>query len=747
VAIGEIMRKLLFFLILIFASIGYAAAWEETFEGHWYDEPYIINGDAAITSFEHGKAIRVVSNSYNGVSIYQEYPKYLRAVVNTSSGYLRLAMQDNQSRYVYYVDNIIISNNSVDHTVEFIESADTSSISVYVDGVYKTNSARAYTSGITKVSLSVSSTSGIYLDDISTTPYCVAENGYYDSADTLAYFTTTIPYNEDYPYYVQLSTDTGASISQWNLTKTRETFSFNPITACSQDGIYYLDIYSQTDGKFFYTKPLVFFSNGVYPNIFFIAETDTAAEIRDESNNGGVLTSGESVYLYPSTKANGYYNITCKFSESAYSREVDYTKVYNTTTLAGSIFYFSGLQGNTYNISVNNNLLAHSSGVDTWSYTADWKGNSKYTIKFEPDYSVPGIWGYVKSSVTQNGLQSASVTLSNNTFSTTIRTDINGMYYYADGITAGESYNIQVSKTGYDKPAASSFTAQSGLTTRKDVILDPSTTSYPSSGSGIYYAPHDVGFTVLEYWYSGAGLAGVTYTIYNGTEQIKTGSTDTKGMFTGSDMTGGTNYTIILTHNGTTYTEYVEPSQTEYTFVLNKEGILNKYANSWLNLTFTQNTNNVTIDYAANKTINGASLTAKAANGTIIYSQTLNSTTGNFTFVTGGEGDYTLNFHIQATDGDTASQSWGLSYPDKIPLFPDSYPTWLKNVLFSGIVMVFLLAFGKSKNDIACGAVAILTSMGYMFEWFTGSFYFVVLVWIIALGAVFLHYKRTGGIG
>lgn len=511
-------------------------------------------------------------------------------------------------------------------------------------------------------------------------------------------------------------------------------------------GLYVLELTRGSDiltDQYFYFYQLS--SPHGLPDILFLGESDVNTEIRDENNNGGELsTGGGSVYLFPDTQADGTYNFTYEILETPYAIKTELTTVYNNTALNSTTINYSGLSTQNYKVSIDGAETSSTNGADTYSYTfTDWSTETNHIISFAPDYTLAGVWGEVKNSETQEGIKSATVSVSGENFSKTLYTDDNGLFYLTKGLEAGKTYTISVSKTGYSTPPSQTAITVEGSTTRQDFYMDKLSTT----GSGLYYAPHDVGFTVLEYWYSGAGLTGVTYAIYNGTESIKTGSTDSKGMFTGSDMSGGTNYTIILTHNGTTYTEYVEPSLTEYTFVLNKEGILHQYANSWLNLTYTENSQNVTIAYSSNKTITGASLTAIAGNGTTVYTQTLSTTTGSFTFETGGEGDYTLNFHIQTTDGETASQSWGLSYPDKIPLFPDSYPAWLKNVLFSGIVMVFLLAFGKSKNDIACGAVAIITSMGYMFEWFTGSFYFVVLVWIIALGAVFLHYKRTGGIG
>lgn len=542
-----------------------------------------------------------------------------------------------------------------------------------------------------------------------------------------------------------LTADNAGLISSQTLTSQSGNDAFSRSLAGNNYGIYMIELSRDDDvlrDTYFYYYQTAYPQS--LPEVLFKGDSSVITDIRDEDNNGGEVQSGESVYLYPDINANGEYTFSYSISETPYAISTGLSTVYNTTAINALTLNYNGLSSQNYNVNIDGAVSGQTNGADTYSHTFSGTGiTTNHIISFSPDYSKAGVWGEVKNSETQTGIKSATVSVSGENFSKTIYTDENGLYYLTKGMEAGKTYSITVSKTGYTTPPSQTAVTTDGSTTRQDFYMDKTSTD----GSGLYYAPHDVGFTVLEYWYSGAGLTGVNYAIYNGTESLKTGSTDSKGMFTGSDMKGGTNYTITLTYNGKTYTEYVEPSLTEYVFVLNKEGILHQYVNSWLSLNYTENSQNVTIAYESNKTLSGASLTVIAGNGTTVYTQTLSTATGSFTFETGGEGDYTLNFHIEATDGSTASQSWGLSYPDGIPLFPDSYPAWLKNVLFSGIVMVFLLAFGKSKNDVACGAVAILTSMGYMFGWFTGSFYFVAIVWLIAIGAAFLHYKRTGGIG
>lgn len=379
----------------------------------------------------------------------------------------------------------------------------------------------------------------------------------------------------------------------------------------------------------------------------------------------------------------------------------------------------------------------------SWNYTiTDWTDLTTHIFSFSPDLTKPGVYGYIKDTATQTPIKSATVTISNNSSTQYVYTDSTGLYYLTEGMALGETYSVTAAKTGYTQSASFNAKTVAGATTRKDLFMDSL-----SSGSGIYYAAHDVTFTVLEYWYSAVGLPGVSYSVYdNSSELLKSGTTGSKGTFSVKDMDQGVKYTIVLTYNGNTYTEYIEPGLTEYNLVLNKEGIVHEYYNNWLTLSYVETPGNVSVLFNSNKTITAASLTVTASNGTIVQADTLNSTSGTFSF-NFTDGDYILQFNIEASDGSAASQIWAISYPSQVTLFPASYPAWLKNVLFVAIITIFLLAFGKSKNDIACGSVAVLTSLGYYFEWLTCSFNFVVLIWIIALGAIFLHYKRTGAVG
>jgi len=785
------MKKILFFsLLLLFLFPLNVSAFEDTVErypngvitNYWtlysdtgsnpevisfpYTTSHVINVYTIPTAWGgHYSTITTKDAVYNGTLIFT-IKKFNVTSLQTTGGHgsIALTISNATSGYSASSNIIEITTTSANTTVEnaVIELYTLSNqLYLYKNGELIANMGSAPTSAC-KITITVSASGTTspynevsayaYIDDINTLSSTIGTPEIWNELATDITYSWNIQAFQSYPsstYKItlySLSAENGGTVAEYPLT----TQSGNGIiprasTIDENFGIYLLELTRDSDilaDQYFYYGQSA--SPVGLPDALFKATSDVAMNIHDADGNGGDIAGGGSVYLYPEDLSNA--PITYTLSENPAGFTATLQCVYGSSLVDSINFQFRSLS-NDYIVTVDGAAPEGSAQVSnsSWDYEISaWDPENSHTFTFSPDLTKPGIYGYIKDASTAYPVARATVAVFDGTNTQYLYTDSTGLYYLSNNISAGQEFTISSTKTGYEASEKYTVTALANETTRQDIYL---TSTASISGEGVYYAPHDVTFEIREKWYSATGLQGVQYTVLNGTTTLKTGRTDSKGMFAVEKMSPGTNYTITLQYNGTTYTRYVEPGLTEYLYVLNPEGVLHQYANSWLTLSYTENANNVTVAYDSNKTLAGASLTAIAGNGTTVYTQTLSSQTGSFTFETGGEGDYTLNFHIEATDGSTATQSWGLSYPPNVPLFPDSYPPWLKNILFSGIVMVFLLSFGKSKNDIACGAVAILTSMGYIFEWFTGSFYFVVLVWMIAIGSMFLHYKRTGGLG
>jgi len=768
----KIIFSLLLFILLLPASASAFTDDMERYDSSYTEKWYYMGGTVATANDPNGIQGNTVLYGQSGLgsgttnmfmtkeNISCEYFSwiYVKGTANTDSGFqFNIVNPSTNATSLYFRVTNVAANIPTNSKMEIILSG--SYFNFYINGTLYESKVNPGISGEVRYSFSGYSPGNayeyLYIDDVTDSSIIGTAETTNEGADNIT-FTWSAQLMRNYDdsdfaitLYSISNPDNAGAVTSWNIPQddnsTKPEHGYFKLPRASIFGDYYgLYLLEMTRGSTVLADTYLYYYQLAnpqgFPEILFLAESDVNAEIRDDSNNGGEIAGGGSVYLYPAEIEGGVYNISYDILETPYGIEAEITKIYNTSDLNGTNLLFSGLSSQNYYVSVDGTAINGTNGADTWNYTVTWDTLNSHIISFAPDYTLPGVYGYIKNSETQAAIKSATVAISNGTFTDYLFTDDNGMYYFTQGMVPG-SYNVTASKSGYTTSVPYSVTTQNGSTTRQDIFLDP------ESGAGVYYASHDVTFTVLEYWYSSAGLPGVTYAVYdNENESVKNGTTGSKGTFTVKDMDAGKNYTFILTYNNQTYTEYLEPGLTEYNLILNKEGIVHQYYNSWLNLTYAETSNNATILYASNKTVSTASFAVTASNGTIVQSNTLNTTSGTFLF-NFTDGDYILQFDIEASDGSTASQAWSISSPPEVTLFPDSYPTWLKNTLFVAIIIIFLLAFGKSKNDIACGSVAVLTSLGYYFEWLSCGFNFVVLVWIIALGAIYLHYKRTGAVG
>lgn len=521
------------------------------------------------------------------------------------------------------------SSTTLSDTVyEFVRSGD--HVYVYKNGVSVADMG-AVPQGEYQIEFYVSGYNRCYielwLDDLSTES-CIGispEWNEFQTSLSLSYRIQGLSQHPNYTYAVNLYALSGDNAGLINSTYISNS---SHAGSCTWDmsilnenyGLYFVSLSRddlELDSDYFVyslsTDPIP------YPEILFIAGANAEAEIRDEDLNGGTISGGGSVYLYPSVNENGVYNITYDILETPYSLEATIQTVYNTSPINQTNFLFSGLSSQSYYVSVDGEEIESTHNLDTWDYTIN-NSSANHVFNFDLDYRAPGVWGYIKNSETQSPIKSATVTVSNGSNTYYLFTDSNGMYYKTRDMIPG-SYNVSAAKSGYTASVPYNAPTQENLTSRQDIFLDP------IQGSGVYYASHDVTFTVLEYWYSSAGLPSVSYAVYDDeNESVKNGTTGSKGTFTVKDMDAGKNYTFILTYNNQTYTEYLEPGLIEYTLVLNKEGIVHQYFNSWLNLTYAENSDNATILYTSNKTVSEASLTVSASNGTIVQSSTLNTT-------------------------------------------------------------------------------------------------------------------------
>jgi hypothetical protein len=776
------MKKIILFslLLIYFVCSSPAYAFYENFDGSVEDSLTRWNALSSAGS-SRSSSVSIYSNMVLSPT-YTNYGNYIRIRSPDSSTSYLVSKNPINIQYISFMmcggagSRSLYLRNSPEGAqsstvVAQLSGIDTSKIPSKIEIISTDNYIYMYQNGVEVTNIvnpTGSATSLLYpcvagfnnafisIDDFSDGSFLDTTDIIYESADTinvkwsahLLRSHTNSEYNITL-YSLTNQINTG-ELEQWNLNERyfSDGLEFGQFSIQRAEtlglnyGLYMLEMTS--DGVPL-TNTYFFYDNLVdpqgYPEILLLGESNVHTEIKDEDNNGGEILGGGSVYLYPEINENGIYSFTYDILETPSSIQLDLTKIYNNTALNQTDITISGLLGQNYDVKLNGVSQGKNEGADIFQLSiTDWTSPTK-TITLEPDFNIPGFWGYVKNEETQASIKSATVTITNGSFTEYLYTDSAGMYYLTSGISPGV-YNISAAKSGFTTSNTFQVTAAEGATTRKDIFLAP------SSGSGVYYAPHDVRFTIKEFWYSNT-LPGVSYSVYDSVteETDKTGYTDSQGSFTVSNMDSYKNYTIILNYQGTNYTKYIEPGLDEYTLILKEGSTIHSYGASWLNLTYSETAGDIMVYYNSSENIAEASLTVTAINGSTIFTGTNTANTGSFNVDLSAAGEYLILFEIETITGKTASQPWAYSSSQNVDLFPESYPAWLKNTLFGGIVVLFLLSFGKSKNDIACLSVAILTSLGYHFSWHTGSFGFVVLVWIIAAGAAALHYKRTGHLG
>lgn len=595
-----------------------------------------------------------------------------------------------------------------------------------------------------------------------------------------------------------------------------------------------------------------------YPDVLFLAGADVDADIRDDDNNGGTISGGEEIYLYPTPADSGNYNISFDIEELPYSFEAQIKKVY-ATALNDTTIQFSGLAGQNYlieidgesisgtkatgtlaisgNVSdgetvtigsdvyefdnddattgdnipveigsnltltagnlvteINNNgtaavsanatvndleipegftyiaecvtinLIAtdygtsgnsittietltngsfaaatltggtagsQTEGADEWEYTlTDWTNYSEHEFSFSPDMTLPGVWGYVKDSSTQDGLASATITIQNGSSTSYLYTDSNGMYYKTTGMVIG-TYNVSAAKSGYSDSIPMDVTTIAGATTRQDFYLDA------SDGAGVYYAPHYTSFMILQ---GAAAQNGITLKIYEPNETTALYS-DTTGIdgIAAFELDKNTRYKLEFydTENILITSFYLFPSSEMYVFdpwALAGESESGTAFSSLINYGITGAPLNLTAGYI-NTTVTSQDTDA---NNTITITLIITNSTDTIILQTSGTintSSPTWTYNQTVALNDTYSVNLTINHPNydqkrilkTFDMFSGVDPKWQIHgwdqqwyYYVIGTLGVLMIAFLFSYINASWGAVAVpliglfLAGKGYL---------------------------------
>lgn len=571
-----------------------------------------------------------------------------------------------------------------------------------------------------------------YLDDL-TDSSIIGTNQLYTEADENITFTWSTQLMREYSdqhritLYSLTNPNNAGKIKTWNIPQDDDSdmhehgyanFSRNDVLGLN----YGLYLFEMTRGDEILTNQYFYYDqlsvpNG-FPEILFLGESSVKTEIRDDNYNGGEIAGGGSVYLYPTIKENGTYNFSYNILEAPYKIRTELTTVYNNTPINSTTINFSGLSNQNYKISVDGADTGSTNGADTFSHTfTDWGTEKNHIISFAPDYTLAGVWGEVKNPETQQGIKSATVSISGANFSKTLYTDDNGLYYLTKGMEPGKTYTITVSKTGYTTPPSQTAITVDGSTTRQDFYMD----KIPGvDGEGLYYSPHNVRFVVTDRYLFERYDANVTISGENVTTETQRTGTDGVCVF---KMTENTRYEIVTEYNGMKQTDYISPIEYSYYIILDatKTSLLpTSQFYEMCNITITKNELNsshaeITASYSdTGSDTQSVYFTLGKTDGNNTMNALETSPTGNgnmtYTFVVQdyiGE-DYVVKVNVDHNKFGNVEKQYGVNFPgSKLPFTGNA-------IIALCVLIFFVVAMQWGKADAHMGAV-LICGLGWWF--------------------------------
>lgn len=750
------MRKILFSLflfLLLFSSS--ASAWEDSAV---YDtdisEKWTIlvpmSGGVSIVSDPTGVADNTVI--YMGPSTHYADVMYIRSIYPIPAKYIswihKGGVRNGDGAYIYEISDyatgeklfrFYVSSSRVippNSKMEIVFSSSTVDLfrngeliqSVVNPGIAQSDTVRL-TFGVTAGGYFQKS---MYIDDITTSSMIGISKLCYESKTNIT-FTWSSQLMRSYQtqqridLYSLTNPNNAGIVKTWNIPQEDDSttsehgyISFSRSEVIGDNfGLYLLEMSRGSDvltDQYFYFDQLA--NPTGYPEILFIGESSVKTEIRDENHNGGEIQGGGAVYLYPKIKEDAAYNFTYNILEAPYKIKTELTTVYNNTPINSTTINFSGLSNQNYKISVDGADTGSTNGTDTFSHTfSDWSTEKNHIISFAPDYTIAGVWGEVKNSETQQGIKSATVSISGANFSKTLYTDDNGLYYLTKGMEPGKTYTITVSKTGYTTPPSQTAITADGSTTRQDFYMD----KIPGvDGEGIYYSPHNVRFVVTDRYLFERYDANVTISGENVTTETQRTGTDGVCVF---KMSENTRYEIVTEYNGMKQTDYISPIEYSYYIILDatKTSLLpTSQFYEMCNITITKNELNsshaeIAVSYSDNGSdTNSVYFTLGKTDGNNTMSAIETSPTGNgnmtYTFVVHdytGE-DYVVKVNVDHNKFGNVEKQYGVNFPgSKLPFTGNA-------IIALCVLIFFVVAMQWGKADAHMGAV-LICGLGWWF--------------------------------
>ncbi len=183
----------------------------------------------------------------------------------------------------------------------------------------------------------------------------------------------------------------------------------------------------------------------------------------------------------------------------------------------------------------------------------------------------------------------------------------------------------------------------------------------------------------------------------------------------------------------------------EITIIPSKITIYN-YFNEWVavNNNFNDSTKTITVEYNSTTSISKAKFWVNFSNGTnAYYAEIDNQSTGSFTYTASINDSYLVRLRIEAADGRVYDPFWFVDWSgvqERIPFLTD-LPSWAKEIVVVGMLIVFLLIFGNYRADVSTAMTAGMAALAWWLGWLNTNFTVIVIMVVIAVGAV-INYQR-----
>lgn len=237
--------KVSIFLTLMLFTIGNALAWEQSYEGHPYDETGNLFASGSLASNGHGFCWSASVSDAGFVQLNEPFNGHLSFSFKCptySIGPMLQIYDGSGNRCIdYYFSSVSLSADTW-HRIEYVGSS--SGISLYVDGIFKQTVGYSplYTSGgYVKLGVRGGGYSyTCYFDDLTSGDCMIDSDSYAATTDTAQYYTPVYSAYTGTTWYAKVLSPYGSSLTQ-SVTPLSENAI--PNTFLNQSGTYLIKLY------------------------------------------------------------------------------------------------------------------------------------------------------------------------------------------------------------------------------------------------------------------------------------------------------------------------------------------------------------------------------------------------------------------------------------------------------------------------------------------------------------------------